>query len=133
MAYTREGFKSRVEEKVGGALYEFYKAECAAANGQTRWVQHWRHESERLLEELQVVLLHAIRRFKDKRRAFNEVMAYIASKDGSNRRLAENTVKKDFRLKKLGAGVPDDARERFLAMVFEAADPVLQAEEMESR
>jgi len=61
MAYSRQQFKNRVEEKVGGALLEYYKAECAQANGFTRWVQHWRTEVERLLGELEIVLIHEIR------------------------------------------------------------------------
>jgi hypothetical protein len=129
MAHTRERFKSRVEEKIAGALYEFYKAECAVGNGQTRWVEHWRHESERLLGELQIALLHAIRGFKDKRKAFNEVVEYITSKDRSFRRLTENTVRKDFKLKKLKFGVPEESTKRFWALVAKSANEVLDAED----
>lgn len=67
MAYRREDFKNKVGEKVGGALFEYYKATLASSSGQTRWVQHWRSEVERLIEtELVIVLLH---RSKDSRTA----------------------------------------------------------------
>ncbi|MBI2372374.1 MAG: hypothetical protein HYV07_00105 [Deltaproteobacteria bacterium] len=44
MAWNREAFKNRVEEHLGGALLEFYKAQLAEKNGQTKWVRHWRSE-----------------------------------------------------------------------------------------
>jgi hypothetical protein len=126
MAYSRQTFKNRVEEKIGGALLDFYKAECAEANGQTRWVEHWRSEAGRLLGELQVVLLHEIRGFKDRRRAFNEVIQYVRSKDASYRRIAEAAVKRDFKLKKLKAGVPDDSWETFETAVENTASEVME-------
>jgi hypothetical protein len=126
MAYSRQEFKSRVEEKVGGALLEFYKAECAAANRLTRWVQHWRSETSRLLDELQVVLLHEIRGFRNRRKAFVEVLEYLDRKDPAYRRAAESAVVRDFKLKKLRQGVPSEAAERFLGMVWESAESVLE-------
>lgn len=36
MAYNREDFKDKVEEKVGGALLEHYQAALATRNEQTR-------------------------------------------------------------------------------------------------
>ena len=56
MAYRREQFKDRVEEKLGGALLEHYKAVLARLSRQTRWVQHWEREADRLVrQELPVV------------------------------------------------------------------------------
>jgi hypothetical protein len=50
MAYNREAFKDKVEEKVGGALLEYYKAYLARQAGQKRWVEHWESEVNRLLD-----------------------------------------------------------------------------------
>lgn len=131
MAFPREVFKDRVEEKIGGALLEHYKAECAEANGQTRWVEHWRTEVQQLLGQLQVVLLHEIRGFKDRRKAFDQVMEYVRSKDGSYRRIAEHAVVRNFKLKKLKHPVPDDAWNRFLQLVHKSADVILEVDSVE--
>jgi len=121
MAYSRQQFKNRVEEKVGGALLEFYKAECAAANGLTKWVNHWRSESKRLLGELQIVLIHEIRGFKDRRKALEEVLQYLNGKDGSYRRIAETAVARDYQLRKLKASVPEASTGVFREEVETAA------------
>ncbi len=125
MAYSRQQFKDRVEEKVGGALLEFYKAECAAANGYTRWVEHWRTEVARLLGELQIVLLHEIRGFKDRRKAFTEVMNYLEGKDASYRRIAENAVMRDFQVKRLRQPTPTASRANFHELTLKAAEEAL--------
>ncbi|MBL8796759.1 MAG: hypothetical protein JNM56_22860 [Planctomycetia bacterium] len=125
MAYSRQQFKDRVEEKVGGSLLEFYKAECATANGYTRWVEHWRTEVARLLAELQVVLLHEIRGFKDRRKAFAEVMSYMEGKDATYRRIAENAVTRDFQVKRLRQPTPPASRATFHEMIWKAAEEAL--------
>lgn len=127
-SYSRQQFKDRVEEKVGGALLEHYKAECAQANDFTRWVEHWRNEVQRLLGELQVVLLHEIRGFKDRRKAYSEVLDYLQAKDSSYRRVARGTVARDFRVKKLTHAVPASATENFYRMVQETADIALESQ-----
>jgi hypothetical protein len=128
LAYSRQQFKDRVEEKVGGALLEFYKAECAQVNGFSRWVEHWRSEVQRLLAELQVVLLHEIRGFKDRRKAYAQVIGYLQAKDSSYRRVARATVARDFRVKKLAHAVPDGAAEAFYRMVQENAEIALESQ-----
>jgi len=127
MAYSRQQFKNRVEEKVGGALLENYKAECAVANALTRWVPHWRNEASRLLGELQVVLLHEIRGFKDRKKALEEVLQYLRGKDASYRRIAETAVTRDFGLRKLKTRVPSEAAEAFYGRVAAVAATALQS------
>jgi hypothetical protein len=129
MAYPREMFKDRFEEKVGGALFEHYKAECAAANGLTRWVEHWRREVERLLGECQIVLLHGIRGFTDRRKAIAEVLRYVQKKDPAYRRAAAATVAKDFKVKKLKHGVPEAATAAFYEMLEKTIEPILASQE----
>jgi hypothetical protein len=128
MAYSRETFKDRVEEKVGGALFEYYKAECASVNGFERWVEHWRTEVQRLLGELQIALLHGIKGFKDRRKAYGEVLRYVQDKDISYRRAAATTVAKDFKVKKLRHEIPAAARPAFYQMVQEAAEIILASQ-----
>jgi hypothetical protein len=124
MAYSRQRFKDRVEEKVGGALLEFYKAECAEANTFSRWVEHWRGEVSRLFGELQIVLIHEIKGFKDRGKALAEVLRYLREKDPVYRHLAEAAVRRDFKVKKLRQRVPADATERFAQLVQKAAAEV---------
>jgi hypothetical protein len=91
MAYKREDFKNKVGEKVGGALFEYYKATLGSSSGQTRWVRHWRAEVQRLIEtELVIVLLHPIRGFKDRKKAAREMIEDIRAIDAQYRRAAEH-------------------------------------------
>lgn len=79
MAYPRSVFKDKLEEYLGGALGEFYKAECAKANGLTKWVAHWTTEANRLLSFVATqVYLHPIRGFKDRRKALAEALVESA-------------------------------------------------------
>src|SRR5438093_7510837 len=78
MAYKREQFKDRVEEKLGGALLEHYQAVLARLNRQTRWVAHWEREADRLVHhELPIVLLHSIKGFRDRKKAAREVIDHL--------------------------------------------------------
>ena len=77
MAYSRSDFKNKVEEKIGGALYEYLKAEYAKANKETKWIDHWTTEVDRLIDtELVVVFLHSAS-FKNKKKAANEVVTLL--------------------------------------------------------
>jgi hypothetical protein len=123
MAYNREEFKNKVEEKIGGALLEYYKAALASLNKQTKWVQHWEAEAKRLLKsELVVVLLHSIKGFKDRKKAAREVIEHLRSIDGQYRRAAEHTIKRDYHLRKLQAPITDDLTARFYQTVEEILD-----------
>ncbi len=123
MAYKREQFKDRVEEKLGGALLEHYKAVLARLNHQTRWVRHWEQEADRLVhQELPVVLLHSIKGFRDRKKAAQEVIDHLRSIDAQYRRAADHIVQRDYGLKRLRLPVPDEAAERFFQLVQETID-----------
>src|SRR5262245_14294027 len=97
MAYDREMFKDRVEEKIGGALLEYYKAVLGRRNRQTRWVDHWQSEADRLVKtELAVVLLHSIKGFRDRKKAVREVIQHLRRIDRHYRRAAEHVVLRDY-------------------------------------
>jgi hypothetical protein len=100
MAYSRETFKDRIEEKLAGAMVEYYKVRIAKEIGKTKWVEHWQREVNRLLyRELYLVVDHAIRGFKDKRKAFSEVIQYVAQyRDKNFRTMAMNEIQRDFKL-----------------------------------
>jgi hypothetical protein len=124
MAYRREQFKDRVEEKLGGALLEHYKAVLARLNRQTRWVQHWEREADRLLgQELPVVLLHSIKGFRDRKMAAREVVEHLRSIEGQYRRAAEYTLQRDYGLKRIRIPITDEAVERF----FQLAEKTIEA------
>jgi hypothetical protein len=126
MAYKREQFKDRVEEKLGGALLEHYKGALARLNRQTRWVRHWEQEADRLVrQELPVVLLHSIKGFRDRKKAVQEVIDHLHSIDPQYRRAAEHIVRRDYGLKRIRTPIPDEAAERFFAIVQETIDTYL--------
>lgn len=123
MAYDRQSFKDKVEEHIGGALLEFYKATLAKRLGHTRWVQHWTSEVRTLLDRnLITVLRHEVRGFKDRRRAVAEVVAALKRKDSGYRRSAEAIVMKDYGLAKLKAELVDDDTRAFWARVDAAIE-----------
>lgn len=109
MAYDRETFKNRVQEFIGGAYLEFYKATLAKKNVlHPEWIEHWEKEVHGLLDRgLINVLKNDIRGFKDRRKALAEVIARLKTKDMSYRASAEHVIKKDYKLKKLKAYLDD--------------------------
>jgi hypothetical protein len=114
MAYNRNEFKNKVEEKVGGALLEYYKAALAARNRQTRWVRHWQSEVDRLLNtELVVVLLHSIKGFKDRRKAADEVIQHLHAIDEQYGHAAAHIVQRDYQLGTLQTPLSDEDTETF--------------------
>lgn len=90
-------------------------------------MEHWQSEVKRLLGELQVVLLYEIRGFKDRRKAYEEVVDYLQAKDNSYRRVAQRAVVRDFKVKKLTHPVPEETTAVFFQMVQEAAAIALEA------
>jgi hypothetical protein len=130
MAYRREDFKNKVEEHLGGALLEFYKARLASKNGETTWVAHWNTEVRNLVERSFVAaLLHRIRGFSDRRRALAEVIASMREDDPSYRRAATSIVKRDFGLAKLKKALDDADTEAYWGMVDRAAESVLASKD----
>lgn len=118
MAYDRNTFKDKVEEYISGAWLEFYKARLATKNGHTRWVAHWQSEVRSLLGRLDVVVVrHTVRGFLDRRKAIDQVVAHMQSRDNHFRRVAENTIKVDYNLKRLRVSLDDVDREDFWALV----------------
>lgn len=103
MAYNRSVFKDKIEEHVGGALLEFYKATLAKKNiGKHPWIDHWFKEVRQLLDvNLVLALKHEIKGFKDKNKALNEVFSRLQTKDLSYRKSAELTIKKDYEMRDL--------------------------------
>jgi hypothetical protein len=128
MAYKRQTFKDRVEEHISGAILEFYKAQLAEKNGYTEWVKHWRTEVKNLLERsLVAALFHDIRGFKNRKKAFDEVVISIKGKDRGYRTAAKHQVTRDFEVRKLKTDLDDNDTKAFWALVKRATDPVFQA------
>jgi hypothetical protein len=118
LAYPRAVFKNKLEEIIGGALGEFYKAECGKVNGLTQWVDHWTREATRLLSYMATqVYLHPIRGFKDRRKAFGEALAELLPQDRGYRNFAMNSVVRDYNIRKLKYPIPAEATKRFYALV----------------
>ena len=127
-AYRREGFENVVEEHLGGARLEFYKARLAHKNGETKWVTHWDTEVRNFVERSFVAaLLHRIRGFSDRRLALGGVIASMREDDASYRRAATSIVKRDFGLTKLKKPLDDGDTEAFWGMVEGATESALGA------
>lgn len=124
MAYNREVFKDKVEEHIGGALLEFYKASLAKKNiGRDPWIGHWLKEVHQLLDvNLVVALKHGIKGFKDRRKALDEVFSGLQSKDLSYRKSAELIIKKDYKLRDLSKGLDDKDTAVFWKRVEDAIE-----------
>jgi hypothetical protein len=121
---TARRSRNKVEEKVGGALLEYYKALLARGAGQKRWVEHWESEVIRLLDtELVVVLLHSTKGFKDRRKAAAEVLQQLRAVDSQYRRAAARIVKRDYGLGKLPAEIAGNATADF----FDRAQAIVAA------
>ena len=122
MAYDRETFKNRVQEFIGGAYLEFYKATLAKKNIlHPEWIEHWEKEVRGLLDRgLVNVIKHDVRGFKDKRKALTEVIARLKAKDMSYRASAEHVIKKDYELQKLKLHLDDEDTAAFWKRVDDA-------------
>lgn len=125
MAFDRRTFKDRLEEKITGALGEFYKAECAVANGYVRWTEHWYFETKQLLQQLRTLyFLHTIRGFKDRRKALDEVIAFEQSRDLEFKNWAESEVKKDFNNKDIKPLPPESFNKFYDLLNTFLVDPI---------
>ena len=130
MAYDRRTYKDKVESPLVGAIVEFYKATLAKKNGQTRWVKHWMTEVKGHVEiQLVIEILHSIRGFKDRRKAYAEAVAEVRASDQTFRTFAENTIVKDYKLPKLKVRLGDDDTAAFWALVEKVAEGALASTE----
>lgn len=83
MAYSRERFRERVQEKVAGAYLEMLTAKIFRFNGETKWVEHKRGEVERLLGELSALqFIERKGRWSGKDAAHQAAAAIFSKRDG---------------------------------------------------
>ena len=124
MAYNRREFKNKAQEHIGGALIEFYKAALAKKNvGIHPWIDHWMKEVDQLLNRnLAAAIIHPSKGFKDKQKALNEAFAELKTKDLIYRRIAENTVKKDYEIRDITEKLDDNDTNEFWKLVQNAVD-----------
>jgi hypothetical protein len=130
MAYKREDFKNKIESHLTGAIVHFYQIALAKKNGQTRWVQHWTTEVKQLVDNSLVAeIFHAIRGFKDRRKAFYEAVDEIKASDKNYRGYAETVIKRDYNLTKLKILLDDRDTAAFWDKVERVALPALDTME----
>jgi hypothetical protein len=127
LALTQEHFENRVEDHLGAALIEFYKARAAQKNAETtesrRWARHWKREAQSLIERTLVSdLLHDTRGRWDRWRTLDGVIDSLKAKDEGYRRGAEYLVKRDFGLETLGRAVDERDSKQFWDKVARAIE-----------
>jgi hypothetical protein len=132
MAFNRKDFKNKLQDTVAAALTHFYMVNLAQLNHQTKWVQHWQTEIDRLVNmDMVRTLVSEINGHWDKRRALDESIQDVQAADTGYRRVAVNYVKKVYQLKKIQQQPPTDAANVFYTMVSEAAERALTPDDME--
>ena len=130
MAYDRKTFKNKLLGTLSGAVTHFYMVQFAELNGQTKWVQHWKGEIDRLLNmEFVVTAITEIKGTWDKRKAIAETLADLAAADKRYRTAAANYVAKVYKLKKLKKDLPTGVEQEFHDMVHEATESALSSHE----
>jgi hypothetical protein len=123
MAFSRKTFKDRLLAVLSGAVTHFYMVELARRNNQTKWVQHWMNELDRLLNmDFIFMLVSEIRGRWDKRKALAETLEDLQAADRRYRTVAANYVARVYRLKKQRRDLPPELTNQFHRMVWEAAE-----------
>ena len=113
---TRSDYKNQLEHILIGAIKEFYKSECAKANGEKKWVAHWTTEYTGLLSRFGDMLLHSVKGCRNRHKAANEVVAILQNSDKQFRKVANNIVSRDFK-RKMIKPIPEEATARFYELV----------------
>ncbi|MCS6976562.1 MAG: hypothetical protein NZM31_06070 [Gemmatales bacterium] len=132
MAPDRKTFKNRLQDILGAALTHFYMVQLAQRNRQTKWVQHWNTEIDRLIHmDLVRILVSAINGGRwDKRKALAESLQDVQAADQGYRKVAANYIAKVYRLRKIEARLPQGMERSFYAAVQEAAEFAVQPDHM---
>lgn len=118
MAYDRNTFKDKIEEYVGGAMQEFFKAQLAEKNGKMKWVRHWRTEVNTLFQRgLRRAVQHSTKGNWNKRRAIDEVLKMLRAQAPNIRTSATNDILKDFEMRKLKYPLDESDTEAFFDLL----------------
>jgi len=126
MAFDRKTFKDKTLGILSGAITHFYMSKLAVANRQTKWVQHWQTEVDRLINmDFVVAILTEIKGKWDKQKAIGETLADVEAGKHRYRTAAINYVTKVYKLKKIKKDLPEDVDEEFLKLVRDAVDEAL--------
>jgi hypothetical protein len=127
MAFNRQTFTDKLQFILSGALTHYYMVELARLNGQTKWVQHWKNEVERLINfDTVQVLVANIKGKWDKKKALEESLSDVRTADSGYRRIAANYVAKVYQLKKTKQNLPAGVEDEFYEMVHETAERALR-------
>jgi hypothetical protein len=126
MAYDRKGFKNKLLGTLSGAITHFYMVKFAERNGQTKWVEHWRTEIDRLVNmDLVVTLVSEIKGKWDKKRALEESLADVQAADRRYRTAAAHYVARVYSIKKLSKNLAPGVETEFFDLVRQAVESAL--------
>jgi hypothetical protein len=128
MAFDRKSFKNRLLGTLGGAITHYYMVKLAELNKQTKWVQHWNKEVDRLINmDLVVTVVSEIKGRWDKRKAIAECLADIKAADRRYRTVAANYVAKVYKLKKINKQLAAEVDRPFYETVHETVEAALRS------
>lgn len=130
MAFDRKSFKNKLLGILGGAITHYYMVQFARLNKQSKWVQHWEGEVDRLVNmDFVVVAVSEIKGRWDKNKAIDETLADVAAADKRYRTVAANYVARVYKLKKVNKELPAAAEAAFFATVAQATTAALRPDE----
>lgn len=130
MAFDRKTFKDKTLGILSGAITHFFMVKLAKLNGQTKWVQHWENELDRLVNmDFFVAILTEIKGKWDKRKAIGETLDDIRNAEKRYKRVAANYITKLYKLNKLNQDLPEGVEIPFYEMVDQATENALNPED----
>jgi hypothetical protein len=120
MAYDRETYRQNLADSLYGPLTHFYYVRLAEKNkkGLESVVTCWRNEIDTLLKAFMIVVQHPIRGFKNRRKALEQAIAEIKSRDNNARRQAREKFMECFSTKIKRGITGEDTTEFWANEVF---------------
>ena len=111
MAFTRDGFKNRLQEYLTGAFNEFLAAKTGEAIGMTKYVDHWNSEVDRFLDIEMVVFFEtafvkSLSKPQQRKKAYEEIKKHMLRHHSTFLRAGLSHVKRVCKDSKLDTNIP---------------------------
>ena len=128
MAYDRDAFKNAIEEHIGFALLEFYRAKLAMRSRSAGWTaDRIAKICDRLERSIVVTILHDIRGFTDRHGAIEEAINEVKRDDEKFRRVADAMILTASKARRLRTSISDEDSSEFWVFLDAAVEVGFQA------